>query len=70
MECKNDVGCKKMHGLTHGDLIKRVMKTKDVPKSHNAKLCTLDVNVTKFFTLRLDNVVTVFQYNSETGQII
>lgn len=53
-----------------GDVLRRVLKTKDVPSNEISRLCTLNINGVNYFTLRLGNVVTIFQYNSESGQII
>lgn len=68
-ECQKGQHCKKSHEFAKGDILRRVMKTKDVPNNQVARLCMLTINGVNYFTLRLGTVVSIFQYNSEMGQI-
>lgn len=50
-------------------MLKRVLKMNQIPTPGISKLSTLEFNGLKYFTLRQDNVITVFQYNAENGQL-
>ena len=68
-ECKFGAKCKKIHGFTLDDNIKRLSFQRNIPSDENTKLGTFMHENKRYFTLKMGDSVTIFEYNFMTNSI-